>query len=137
MSAFLFDRLHTGLGRVLDLRQAQHGLTAGNLANASTPGYRAQYIPFDRILASAVGRSSALDLQRTDPRHVAAPGADPRNPEIEEITPPPWSADGNSVNAEREMVRLTENTVMYQSVATGLSRRMAMLRYAAGNGRSA
>lgn len=136
MSAFLFDRLHVGMARVLDLRQAQHGLTAGNLANAATPGYRARYIPFDRILANAVGRGDELSMRRTNERHVMAPGANPDSPEIEEIEPPPWAADQNSVNAEREMVRLTENTVMYESVATGLSRRMAMLRYAAGNGNS-
>ncbi len=134
MSAFLFDRLHVGMARVLDLREAQHGITASNLANAATPGYRARYIPFDRILANAVGRGDELAMRRTHAGHVMAPGADPRSPEIEEIEPPPWAADQNSVNAEREMVRLTENSVMYEAVATGLSRRMAMLRYAAGDG---
>ncbi len=39
MNAFLFDRLHHGLGNVLDLRSAQHAITASNLANAETPGF--------------------------------------------------------------------------------------------------
>ena len=38
MKAFLFDNLHNGLGRVLDLRRSQHALTVSNLANADTPG---------------------------------------------------------------------------------------------------
>jgi flagellar basal-body rod protein FlgB len=136
MSAFLFDRLHNGLGRVLDLRQAQHGITASNIANATTPGFRARFIPFDQILARAVGRGDGVELTRLDPRHVMTPGADPARPEIHEIEPPPWAADGNSVDPEREVVRLTENQMMYEAVSTGLSRRMAMLRYAASDGRA-
>jgi flagellar basal-body rod protein FlgB len=134
MSAFLFDRLHNGLGRVLDLRYAQHGLTASNIANASTPGYRAKYIPFDRVLAQAVGRGDPTELNRTDPRHFMAAGTDPARPEVQEIEPAPWQTDGNSVDPDKEVVRLTENSVMYDAVSTGLSRRIAMLRYAANNG---
>ena len=134
MSAFLFDRLHNGLGRVLDLRYAQHGLTASNIANASTPGYRAKYIPFDRVLAQAVGRGDGTELRRTDPRHFHAAGSDPTSPEVNEIEPAPWQSDGNSVDPDKEVVRLTENAVMYDTVSTGLSRRIAMLRYAANNG---
>lgn len=137
MSAYLFDRLHNGLGRVLDLRYAQHGLTASNIANTSTPGYRARYIPFDKVLAQAVGRSDQGQLRRTDARHFMAVGSDPSRPEVMEIEPAPWQVDGNSVDPDKEVVRLTENSVMYEAVSTGLSQRIAMLRYAANNGTGA
>jgi flagellar basal-body rod protein FlgB len=137
MSAFLFDRLHNGLGKVLDLRYAQHGLTASNIANASTPGYRAKYIPFDRVLAQAVGRGDSMEMHRTDTRHLFASGSDPSNPEVSEIEPAPWQLDDNSVDPDKEVVRLTENSVMYDAVSMGLSRRIAMLRYAANNGSTA
>jgi flagellar basal-body rod protein FlgB len=135
MSAFLFDRLHTGLGRVLDLRAQQHGLTASNLANADTPGFRAKYIQFDKMLAKAVGRGDEIEMRRTEATHVTGPGADPSSPEISEIEPAPWALDGNSVTPEREVVRLNENALLYQSVSKGLSKRMAMLKYAAANGK--
>jgi len=134
MSAYLFDRLHNGLGQVLDLRYAQHGLAASNIANAATPGFRARYIPFDKVLSQAVGRGEAVGMQRTDSRHFLAPGEDPARPEIDEIEPAPWQVDGNSVDPDKEVVRLTENAVMYDAVSTGLSQRIAMLRYAANNG---
>jgi flagellar basal-body rod protein FlgB len=136
MSAFLFDRLHVGLGQVLDLRQSQHALTASNLANSDTPAYKAQYIPFDEVLEAAVGRGEQVDMRRTRGRHVSAPGADASNPEIREIEPPPWAVDGNSVDPERESVRITENSLLYDAVARGLSRRMALLRYAASDGKA-
>lgn len=135
MSSFLFDSLHSGLGSVLDLRLQQHSLTASNLANTATPGFKARYIPFDRILADAVGRGEATPMKRTHTLHVHGPGESANSPEIREIDPPPWAMDGNSVNAEREAVRLTENSLMYDSVAKGLSRRLAMLRYAASDGK--
>ena len=120
---------------MLDLRAAQHGITASNLANADTPGYRAKYIPFDRMLSQAVGRGESIDMRRTVEQHVSAPGADAANPEVHEIEPPPWAADGNSVTPEREVVRLNENALMYESVSRGLSKRMAMLKYAAADGK--
>jgi flagellar basal-body rod protein FlgB len=136
MNAFLFDRLHHGLGNVLDLRSAQHAITASNLANADTPGFKAKYIPFDRMLTKAVGRGEQVDMRRTHSRHVDAPGSDPGAPEVQEIDAPPWAVDGNSVTPEREVVRLNENAMMYESVSRGLSKRMAMLRYAAADGKT-
>ena len=38
----LFDGMYNGLEQVLDLRNRQHSLTATNLANANTPGFRAR-----------------------------------------------------------------------------------------------
>jgi flagellar basal-body rod protein FlgB len=134
MSDFLFDGLHQGMGRVLDLRQSQHALTAGNLANVDTPGYKAKVIPFDRILEEMVDRAPHLELRRTRGDHTPGLQTDPTDPFIQEIEAPPWAADGNSVIPEREAVRLKENATLYASVSRGLSRRLAMLRFAASDG---
>jgi flagellar basal-body rod protein FlgB len=133
MSQLLFDGLHQGLQRVLDLRQAQHSLTATNLANADTPGYKAKVIPFDQILEQAVEHTDGL--RRTDQRHLPGIGGDAANPEVEELEAPPWALDGNSVVAEREAARLAENATLFSGVSQGISRRLAMLRYAAGDGK--
>ena len=120
MAGMLFDSLTTGLQSVLDLRQQQHALTASNLANAETPGYRAKVIAFDEVLSRAVtGEQPTGQLQ----------------PRITELEPTPWSVDGNSVLPEREQARLQENALMYRAVAQGLSRRLAMLKYAANDGK--
>ena len=81
-----------------------------------------------------VCRGESTELHRTDPRHFLAAGSDASSPEVNEIDPAPWQTDGNSVDPDKEVVRLTENAVMYDMVSTGLSRRIAMLRYAANNG---
>jgi len=135
MAGMLFDALHAGMTRVLDLREQQHALTASNLANADTPGYLARYIPFDRALKAAVGQDGELALRQTDPHHEAAASVDLADPLVEEMEAPPWALDGNSVSAEREMVRMTENSLMYNAVAEGLGRRLGLLKYAASNGK--
>jgi flagellar basal-body rod protein FlgB len=135
MSTFLFDSFHHGLGSVLDLRAQQHALTASNLANADTPEYKARYIPFDRVLGEAVQDGGSAPMLRTSSRHMPGQAGDVDRPRIKTEEAPPWAADGNSVNLERETVRLTENSMMYGAVSKGLSKRLAMLRFAASNGR--
>lgn len=125
MSNLLFDGLHQGLGKALDLRDVQHRLTVSNIVNADTPGYRARVMDFEKAIGSALdeiamGESAALDE-----------GSLP----IEEMEPEAWVVDGNSVVAEKEMERLVANSIEYNALAGGLSRRLAMLRFAANDGR--
>jgi flagellar basal body rod protein FlgB len=56
-------------------------------------------------------------------------------PSIDEIEPDARSVDGNSVVGEREASRLNENAVMYQAVAQGVGKHLAMLRFAASDGK--
>ena len=133
--SFTFDPLVGGLQKVLDLRMAQHSLTASNLANADTPGFKAKVLDFRQALAQAVDVGEG-GLLRTDPRHLEAPGFDPEHLSVTEIEPEPWSVDGNSVLAERETARLTENSLMYDAVSRGIDKKLALLAYAMSDGRS-
>ena len=123
MSGFMFDGIINQLHQVLDLRHTQHGLSTSNLANSETPGYRARSVDFESALKDVFdgrgGRSGGL---RSVQSH------------IDEVEAPPWAADGNSVLPERETSRLQSNALLYGAVAKGLSRRLAILRYAADDG---
>jgi flagellar basal-body rod protein FlgB len=118
----LFDDLTAGLQRVLDLRRVQHTLTATNLANADTPGFRARELPFAELLGEAL----TTDRDASDLASSA----------VTERVPLAADADGNSVDAEREAVKLAENSLMFNAVAGGVSKRLALLRFAASDGRS-
>ncbi len=136
MSANLFDALHQGLGNVLDLRGQQHGLTVSNLANADTPGYRAREIDFTDALDAAMETSEGLLLRRTRNEHFGTTGVQGQDPEVTQKEAPAWSEDGNSVHAEAEISKLNANQLMYTAVANGVSRRLAILRYAASDGKA-
>lgn len=128
MRDLLFDRLHAGLGQVLDLRSQQSAMTAGNIANTDTPNYKAKFIPFDELLGSAMGTDD-MQMRRTRPAHLSGMSGTISDPSIEEIEAPPWALDGNSVNLERELVRLKSNALQYSAVTKGIGKRLAMLRY--------
>jgi flagellar basal-body rod protein FlgB len=134
MSNFLFDNLHQGIGRVLDLRSAQHALTASNLANADTPGFKAKFIPFTEVLGEVMGTKDSMPMLRSHGLHQHATEIDANHADIEEIEAPPWSLDGNSVTPERESVRLAENSLLYQALTRGLNKRLMILKFSASDG---
>jgi flagellar basal body rod protein FlgB len=78
--------------------------------------------------------TDGVGMQRTDARHIDG-GGTISNPNVEEIEAPPWAEDGNSVVAEREMARLSANSLLYGAVVRGVSRRLAILRFAASDGK--
>lgn len=127
----LFDGMFQGLEGVLDLRRIQHTLTAGNIANADTPEYRAKEMPFQELLSEVMERTADGDRldDEIDVDHLA-------QQTIREVPLPPGSLDGNSVDAEKETLRLTSNALLYNAVSNGMSRRLALLRFAASDGKT-
>ena len=128
MRDLLFDRLHQGLGKVLDLRSQQAAITSSNIANTDTPHYKAKFIRFDELLEQAVGNEQ-MPLQRTHRMHISGLHGDVGNPNVEEIEPPSWVMDGNSVQLEREMVRLKSNALQFGAVTKGMVKRLSIMKY--------
>jgi flagellar basal-body rod protein FlgB len=126
MKDLLFDRLHNGMGRVLDLRSQQSAMTAGNIANTDTPNYKAKFIPFDELLRTTMGTDN-MAMKQTRVGHLEGMQGSSDDPDVEEIEAPPWALDGNSVSLEREMVRLKSNALQYSSITRGISKRLSML----------
>lgn len=134
MSSFSVDPMMQGLVRVLDLRTEQHSLTMSNLANSETPDYHARYIDFESVLGAAMEVGGDTGLRQTHELHLAAPEQDFQNPDVTVIEPDASKIDGNSVNPERELMRLRSNELFYRGVSRGVSRKLAMLKYAASDG---
>lgn len=82
---------------------ARQAVTAANMANADTPGYRAQSIaPFKDSYAS----SSSTDLRATRARHVGHSDAvTTAQIKFADSEPAP---NGNSVSIEQEMLNAVE-----------------------------
>jgi flagellar basal-body rod protein FlgB len=93
---YLFD-VASSHARWLSLRQAT---IASNVANANTPGYRAQDIePFDKLLDTKV-----VALAVTSPKHLTTETSlRPQGTRKEDS----WEVvhSGNSVNLEQEMLK--------------------------------
>ena len=124
MNNMLFDEIHNGIYKVLELRKKQHALTIGNIANTDTPNYKAKYIRFDELLSEAMN-TDVFAMNKTQDSHYAGLRGDSDEPDITTIDPPPWALDGNSVQIEREMIRLRENSVMFNAAVKGIAKRLS------------
>lgn len=96
----------------------RHRVIAANLANASTPGYRAQDLSesgFREALRRALGGGEAgADLFRT----LAAPDAGA------------LKADGNNVDLEIETARMVRNQGLHAFATALLAQQLTQLREA-------
>jgi flagellar basal-body rod protein FlgB len=81
---------------------ARQTAIAGNVANASTPGYRALDIqPF-----SAVLDSSPIEMAATNPAHLSSPQSQAAATREIEVAPSEQTLSGNTVNLEQQMINL-------------------------------
>ena len=81
---------------------ARQTAIAGNVANASTPGYRALDIqPFAAVLDS-----SPLEMAVTNPAHLSSPQSQAGALREVEVDPSEETLSGNTVNLEQQMINL-------------------------------
>jgi flagellar basal-body rod protein FlgB len=130
--AFNLDSYLGVHAKALGLREKRTELLARNLANADTPGYKAQDLDFRAALASAEGHNSAGTLRATQPGHIGAGDSaalQPGNTEafLKYRTPLAPSLDGNTVDAQLEQAAFADNAVRYQATLTFLTSKFQSL----------
>jgi flagellar basal-body rod protein FlgB len=114
----MFDRGSVpALELILSWSSARHRVIAANVANAQTPGYRAQDLS-EREFRSALARALAGG--------PAATGLVPRPAETAGIVKP----DGNNVDLEVEMGRMARNGMLHTFAATLLAQQLGQMREA-------
>ena len=117
-----------GLGSLtnsLDYHLDRHGVLSSNLTNADTLGYRSKDLTFRDSL------TSASSLKQTNERHNE--GMDGGSYQIVQESEP-VNPDENGVRLEKEMARLSGNTLRYNQAIELMRKKFGMLRYAASNG---
>ncbi|MCL6582440.1 MAG: flagellar basal body protein [bacterium] len=103
----LFDQPFPALEKGVDYRVRRNSLISSNIANLNTPNYRA----FDLI----------MNEKLQEPKLVP--------------TSTPVKNDGNSVDLDLEMSKLTENQLMFTTLTLMLSKRFEQLRTVIAEGR--
>ena len=133
----LFDKTTNALASSLALRQLRNNVTSSNIANAETPGYQAKKMDFENALARALDMDGMNNLSVTNPDHMNSGGTTVGKvrPDIYEDPEGQLNNDGNSVDLEKEMSALSENAIMYKTALQLINKKMAALKYAAGDGR--
>jgi flagellar basal-body rod protein FlgB len=95
---------------------ARQQATAANIANAQTPGYRAQRVNFEDSLTSAMN------------------AGDPQSASIDTVDAgTPANITGNTVQLDSEVTDLQKEGLQYQAVASAISFKYSLLRTAIGS----
>lgn len=110
-----FSSVSGNLERYMDLLSARQRVTASNIANAATPGYKTRDIDFHFEYESALG---------TSPDVIEVPGMKARN-------------DGNNVNLDRESRLLAENAIRFNAASSLWKQQARLLRMAIQEGNNA
>jgi flagellar basal-body rod protein FlgB len=119
------------LERAMDLRSRRHERIAINLANRDTPGFRAFDVDLAAALSNAGEPGGPSALERTHPAHQAGAGEmTPDRTPLRPVDRSPASerGDGNTVDLDREMARLSENALMYTAAARVLADEYTRIR---------
>ncbi|QQR81114.1 MAG: flagellar basal body rod protein FlgB [Deltaproteobacteria bacterium] len=121
--------------KVMSASVSAHQVYASNIANSSTPKFKAQNPQFDvkldqaQVMAqkqadSIVGGGSLMD-GNTSPWKVDSKVTTSKDPA---------NSAGNNVKIDQQMVSMSENSIMYMSALRILSRQVALTKYAITTG---
>ncbi len=96
--------LSDALGRYLDLASEQMKLTASNMANVDTPGYKTQGFDFEQEFARQLKNSA-------DVAGGAGSGAGVQAQSVDGLVARP---DGNNVSMDREGMQLAKSQLQFR-----------------------
>ena len=115
------------LSDAMTFNRDRHTVLASNLANIDTPGYKP--LDLERSMPFAPGEVGLLATERG---HLEIPIQ--TMSEMVTQAAGAESNDGNAVSLEQEMAKIHANQVRYATASELVSRRLALLRYTAGDG---
>lgn len=97
----LMSPMSEALGRYLDLASEQLKLTAGNMANVDTPGFKTQGFDFEQEFARQLNAAPSVLGMALDPEVTGVDGLVAR-------------PDGNNVSMDREGMELAKAQMRFK-----------------------
>lgn len=123
--------------QVLALRGYRQQILAADLANASTPGFKAADLDFGQALAAAGSEPGSRpaagpmwlvdDARQMQPGGASAPTPAAAAASVKYQVGNPVTLDGNSVDINQEKVAAAENALQYEAAATFASQMVKMM----------
>lgn len=122
-----FDKAFGIHPQALALRARRTEVLAANLANADTPGYKAQDIDFKTALSQVSSQSTSLKV--THSGHIQ-PNQSLMGERLMYRIPLQPSLDGNTVDSHVEQAKFAENALQYQASLEFMTGKITGLRSA-------
>jgi flagellar basal-body rod protein FlgB len=118
------------LEKSLNLRSLQHRVLSSNIANMDTPNYKAVELAVAEEMSGNQGSDSPIQLVQTQHGHLPLKQDQANHAKIKMARPPEFSlrGDGNTVDLDRTMGKMAENTLLYKTAAQILSQKFSGLK---------
>jgi flagellar basal-body rod protein FlgB len=100
------------IAKLLDVASLRQKVIAQNIANVNTPGYRHMEVSFEDTFNRLINQHNAAAAVKVEPRIVEGSGGAER-------------VDGNNVDIDAEMGRLTKNALLTSAFTQILASRGA------------
>ncbi|SDN27797.1 flagellar basal body rod protein FlgB [Alkalicoccus daliensis] len=121
------------LEQSLNAAVSRQNTTASNIANADTPGYKAQKTIFQHQLEAA---SNQLNAHRTNEKHIQfSGGSNNGEPTVIQKNNTMYNHNENNVDIDHEMSEMAKNQIYYNSLIERLNGSFNSIRTALGSGR--
>lgn len=114
------------LRRSMTVAAAKQVVSASNLANVNTPGYRTQEATFSDALDQQMG----LTLAATEPGHLGGGAGLEGGGGTREVEGLASRRDGNNVQIDRELLAMARAGGEFSRAQTALAAKFRLVRYA-------
>lgn len=115
----LFDMDVGVVGKVLDLQLQRQNVSASNMANIKTPGYRARKLKFEEEMQAALGLDAKGKMSVTDQKHMPA-AFDPNGfgADFGKAFKPRIIHGEDRVDLDKEMATMAKTNLQYSALST-------------------
>lgn len=128
----IYDTTFDLLQRAMDVRMKRHAVLSSNIANSETPNYRARDLDFAGELNKVLTQTTQ-NVEKTNPLHMDLD--DSSSSHVVFDNSGAVGADGNNVDLDVSMGKLSENVRAYSNAATWLGVQLRLIKNVA-KGRS-
>lgn len=129
-NSILNDTAFKSLSFALDGLSRRQTVTANNIANADTPGFKAQRVEFESELQSALNlqTNATTEMAVTHPNHLGYSTALDPNRITTTHNSNVLRNDENNVDVDLEMTTLAETTMRYRALTQLAGMKISLLK---------
>ncbi|MCR4955966.1 MAG: flagellar basal body rod protein FlgB [Lachnospiraceae bacterium] len=114
----IYDYINV-LDKAADASYLRNEAIANNIANDDTPGYKRVDVDFQSVLASEIGKSKYVSLDKKI-KKVDLGHLDVKATKDMQAYPYSYRLDGNNVDIDTENVELASNQIVYQGLTDSM-----------------
>ncbi len=132
----VFKGTFNTIERAMDLRSTKHNVVMSNIANMDTPNYKAFDVVIEEEMEKTKSATHGTHVKKTHQDHLNGRNgaAGEVRPTLENTKQMTLRKDGNTVDLDREMSKLSENNLMYDVLAQIISKKFQGLKDAIKGG---